>query len=123
MTRKQTPLRPYFEKMPDIGKPLSEAEARRTNENVGLIREQEQIIAAEIERVRKAGIPAENIHKRGGMTIYDRLEYLVDAGTWRPLHSLYDPQGNEEGCTGVVDGLGNANVCEIVLGRCNDGCR
>jgi len=106
MTRKQTPLRPYFEKMPDIGKPLSEAEARRTNENVGLIREQEQIIAAEIERVRKAGIPAENIHKRGGMTIYDRLEYLVDAGTWRPLHSLYDPQGNEEGCTGVVDGLG-----------------
>ena len=106
MPRKQTPLRPYFEKMPGIGKQLSEGEVRRTKENVALIREQEAILADEIDRVRNAGIPAERIHDRGGMTIHDRLEYLVDAGTWAPLHSLYNPADNEEGCTGVVNGLG-----------------
>jgi glutaconyl-CoA decarboxylase subunit alpha len=106
MPRKQTPLRPYFEKMPEIGKPLSEGEVRRSKENVDLIRAEEEVLAGEIDRVRKAGIPAEKIHERGGMTIYDRLDYLVDAGTWNPLHTLYNPRDNEEGCTGVVDGLG-----------------
>ena len=106
MPQKQTPLRPYFEKMPEIGKALSEGEVRRSKENVDLIREQEEILAGEIERVRTAGLPAEKIHGRGGMTIHDRLEYLVDAGTWSPLHTLYNPADNEEGCTGVVNGLG-----------------
>ncbi len=106
MSRKQTPLRPYFEKMLDIGKPLSEGEIRRSKENVDFIREQQEILAGEIERVRNAGIPAAKIHERGGMTIYDRLDYLVDAGTWNPLHTLYNPQDNEEGCTGVVNGIG-----------------
>ena len=106
MSRKQTPLRPYFEKMPDIGKPLSEGEIRRLKENLDLVREQQEILAREIERVRNAGIPAAKIHERGGMTIYDRLDYLVDEGTWRPLHSLYNPRDNEEGCTGVVNGIG-----------------
>jgi glutaconyl-CoA decarboxylase subunit alpha len=106
MPRKQTPLRPYFEKMPDIGKPLSDGEVRRSQENVELIREQEKIIAAEVQRVKNAGIPAAKIHERGGMTIYDRLDYLVDEGTWCPLHTLYDPKDNEEGCTGVVNGIG-----------------
>ena len=106
MPHKQAPLRPYFEKMPDIGKQLSEGEVRRSKENADLIREQEGILAGEIDRVKNAGIPAEKIHDRGGMTVYERLEYLVDAGTWNPLHSLYNPADNEEGCTGVVNGLG-----------------
>ena len=106
MPRKQTPLRPYFEKMAEIGKALSDGEIRRSKENVDLIREQEEVLAGEIDRVNNAGIPAAKIHERGGMTVYDRLEYLVDAGTWNPLHTLYNPADNEEGCTGVVDGLG-----------------
>ena len=106
MPRKQTPLRPYFEKMPGIGKELSESEVRRSKANVELIREQEALLSREADRVRNAGIPAEKVHQRGGMTIYDRLEYLVDEGTWRPLHTLFNPTSNEEGCTGVVDGLG-----------------
>ncbi len=92
--------------MPDIGKGLSAGEVRRAKENLDLIREQEEILAREIERVKNAGIPAEKIHDRGGMTIHDRLDYLVHAGTWNPLHSLYNPVDNEEGCTGVVNGLG-----------------
>lgn len=106
MSRKQTPLRPYFEKMPDIGKALTEAEIKRAQENIDLVREQEKILAQEAERVKNAGIPAKKVHERGGMTIYDRLEYLVDPGTWSPLHSLYNPRDNEEGCTGVVNGIG-----------------
>lgn len=106
MSRKQTPLRPYFEKMADIGCALSDGDIQRSQENINLVREQEQIIAGEVERVKNAGIPANKIHDRGGMTIYDRLDYLVDAGTWSPLHTLYNPQDNEEGCTGVVNGIG-----------------
>ena len=106
MSRKQTPLRPYFEKMPEIGKELREGEVRRSQANVALVREQEELIAQEVLRVKNAGIPAEKIHQRGGMTIYDRLEYLVDEGSWNPLHTLYNPTDNVEGCTGVVDGLG-----------------
>ncbi len=106
MARKQTPLRPYFETMPDIGRTLNEAEVRRAQENLELIREQQAILAQENDRVKNAGIPAAKIHERGGMTIYDRLEYLVDEGTWCPLHTLYNPQDNEEGCTGVVNGIG-----------------
>ena len=74
MSQKQTPLRPYFEKMPDIGKALSDGEVRRSQENIDLIREQEEILAAENERVKNAGISAERIHGRGGMTVYDRRE-------------------------------------------------
>ena len=106
MSRKQTPLRPYFEKMPEIGKQLREGEVRRSQANLELVREQEQLIAVEALRVKNAGIPAEKIHQRGGMTIYDRLDYMVDEGTWSPLHSLYNPTNNVEGCTGVVNGIG-----------------
>ena len=106
MSRKQTPLRPYFEEMADIGKALNDGEVRRAQENIDLVREQEAILAQENLRVKNAGIPAKKIHERGGMTIYDRLDYLVDPGTWSPLHTLYNPRDNEEGCTGVVNGIG-----------------
>ena len=106
MAKIQTPLRPYFEKMTGIGKALSEAEAKRGAKNIEAIAEQEALIEAEVVRVKEAGIPAERVRGRGSMTVYDRLDYLVDDGTWQPLHSLYNPTENEEGCTGVVNGLG-----------------
>jgi glutaconyl-CoA decarboxylase len=49
------------------------------------------------------------IKKRGQLTVWERLEYLVDPGTWCPLHTLYNPQDNEEGTTGVIDGLAKIN--------------
>ncbi|MBS4025683.1 MAG: glutaconyl-CoA decarboxylase subunit alpha [Clostridia bacterium] len=106
MARRQTPLRPYFEKMPELGKPLSPGEIRRSEENVQLIKEQEAIVAEAVEKVKNSGMPAAKIHERGQMTAYDRLEYLVDPGTFCPLHTLYNPMNNEEGCTGVIDGIG-----------------
>jgi len=106
MARKQTPLRPYFGEMPAIGKALSDGVIKRSQENVDLIKAQDEIVVREVERVANAGIPSEKIHSRGSLTVYDRLEYLVDEGTWNPLHTLYNPTDNEEGCTGVVNGIG-----------------
>ena len=54
----------------------------------------------------EVGMPAADINKRGALTVWQRLEYLVDPGTFHPLHSLYNPAENEEGTTNVVDGLG-----------------
>src|SRR4030043_1650814 len=99
-------MKPYFEKMPYFGKPLSEQQIKRAEENVNQIKGVEKTIAAAVEKVRTAGLSAEDINKRGEMTVYQRLEYLLDPGTWCPLHTLYDPMDEESGTTGVVDGLG-----------------
>ncbi|MBW2084800.1 MAG: glutaconyl-CoA decarboxylase subunit alpha [Deltaproteobacteria bacterium] len=96
---------PYWKKMNDLGKPLKESAAQRMEENRRQIAEVENEMAAAVEKVKNAGLPAEVIHKRGQMTIWDRLEYLVDPGTWTPLHTIYNPDDNEEGATGVVNGL------------------
>ena len=74
-------------------------------------------IAAAVRDVEKAGFPTETINERGWMTVYQRLEYLVDAGTWHPLHTLYNPLENEEGTTNVVDGFGQiAGRWAVVIG-------
>jgi glutaconyl-CoA decarboxylase len=39
------------------------------------------------------------------MTVWQRLDYLVDPGTWIPLHTIFNPEDNEEGTTNVIDGL------------------
>ena len=99
-------MRPYFEKMPVFGKPLKENRIARSQESRARLEAVEAEIA-ELKKLRqKVGIPAEKINERGGWTIWQRLEYLVDPGTWQPLHSLYNPEENEEGTTNVVDGLG-----------------
>jgi glutaconyl-CoA decarboxylase subunit alpha len=99
-------MRPYFEKMTDLGKPLTEQQIKKAEENVKQIREVEKTISEAVEKARKAGLSAEEINKRGEMTVYQRLEHLLDPGTWCPLHTLFDPMDEESGTTGVVDGLG-----------------
>ncbi len=98
-------MKQYFEKMDDLGKPLKPAQIERMKENRAQIEAVMQSIDAEVERVKKAGIPAEKIRERGQMTVWDRIEYLIDPGTFCPLHTLYNPMDNEEGMTGVIDGL------------------
>ena len=99
-------MKPYFEKMTDFGKPLTEGQIKNSEENVKKIKEVEKEIAEAVKKVKEAGISTEEINKRGEMTVYQRLEYLVDPGTWCPLHTLFDPMDEESGTTGVVDGLG-----------------
>ena len=110
-------MKAYFEKMVDFGKPLTENQIKSTEESVQQIREVEKKITEAVEKVKKAGISTEEINKRGEMTVYQRLEYLLDPGTWCPLHTLFDPMDEESGTTGVVDGLGKiSGKWAVVIG-------
>ncbi|RPJ18418.1 MAG: glutaconyl-CoA decarboxylase subunit alpha, partial [Desulfobacteraceae bacterium] len=99
-------MRPYFEKMPDFGRGLSEGQKKSNKENVTQIKEVETQVKAEIEKVKNAGMSTEKINERGEMTVWQRLAYLIDPGTWCPLHTIFNPANNSEGTTNVIDGLG-----------------
>lgn len=99
-------MRPYFEQMSRFGKELRENRIARTKESRAKLEGVEAEIAAARKAREDAGIPTVKINERGMLTIWQRLEYLIDAGTWHPLHSLYNPADNPEGATNVVDGLG-----------------
>ncbi|MGA8155147.1 MAG: hypothetical protein WB822_02825, partial [Rhodoplanes sp.] len=70
-------MKPYFEKMPSFGKELKEKAIARTLES----RKQLEAVEAEIAAARAArmevGIPAAEINKRGALTVWQRLDYLV----------------------------------------------
>jgi len=102
-------MKPYFEKMTPLGKPLSDSQRENAKENVTQIKEVEKDVAEAVEAVKNAGIPVEVIKKRGQMTVWERIDALIDPGTWNPLHTLYNPLSNEEGTTGVIDGLAKIN--------------
>jgi glutaconyl-CoA decarboxylase subunit alpha len=99
-------MKPYFARMPQFGKPLKENRIARTQESRAKLEAVEAEIAAAASARKEVGLPAAEINKRGALTVWQRLETLVDPGTWHPLHSLYNPMDNEEGTTNVVDGLG-----------------
>lgn len=91
--------------MDDLGKPLRPAQVKRMEENITQIEEVMKGVDAEVERIKNVGIPVEKVHKRGQLTVWERIEYIVDPGTFSPLHTIFDPGHEESGSTGVVDGL------------------
>lgn len=98
-------MHPYFKNMPTFGKKLSDKKKEKAADNRKAIEEVEALIQKEVDRVKAAGIPEEVIHKRGMWTVWERIDYLVDPGSFRPLHTIYNPRQNVEGTTGVIDGL------------------
>ena len=48
-------MKPYFEKMTEFGKPLSEQNKKRAEENVNQIRAVEKTVAEAVEKVRTGG--------------------------------------------------------------------
>ncbi|MGD8847252.1 MAG: carboxyl transferase domain-containing protein [Desulfobacteraceae bacterium] len=96
----------YFKKMDPLGKALSAGQLKSTEENISKLQAVEEELTKAGTKVKNVGFPTEKINARGQLTVYQRLNYLVDEGTWRPLHTLYNPDENEEGTTNVVDGLG-----------------
>ena len=98
-------MRQYFEKMAQFGVALNKGQILSSQKNVENIQEVEAGIDVEIGKVKNAGMPTEKINARGVMTVWQRLEYLVDPGTWNPLHTLFNPEDNVEGTTNVIDGL------------------
>ncbi len=99
-------MKPYFEKMPVLGREMNDGQIKSAKDNVAQIRALEAQLKRAGEKVKQAGFSEEKINARGQMTVWQRLSYLLDPGTWCPLHTLYNPEDNEEGTTNVVDGLG-----------------
>jgi glutaconyl-CoA decarboxylase len=99
-------MRQYFEKMACFGASLKKGQIKRGEENEALLKEVETEIRGAVLGIKNAGFSVEKINARGEMTVWQRLTYLVDAGTWCPLHTLYNPAENEEGATNVIDGMG-----------------
>ncbi|MFW5901654.1 MAG: acyl-CoA carboxylase subunit beta [Thermodesulfobacteriota bacterium] len=105
----------YFKQMAPLGRSLKEKTRQRTEDNVHAVRQEEQAIREAKKAVRGLGLPEEKINARGQLTIWQRLEKLVDAGSFRPLHMLYNPAGNDDCTTNVVDGLARINGRWAVL--------
>ena len=99
-------MKSYFEKMTEFGMALNPGRIKSSAANVEQLQAVEAELKAQVDKVRQAGFPEEKINARGQMTVYQRLRYLVDPGTWVPLHSLFNPEDNEEGTNNVIDGLG-----------------
>lgn len=108
-------MRQYFEQMKSMGKPLKPAHMDMMKNNVVRVDEIMGEIDREIERIKNFGVSTEELHRRGEMTVWERIEYLVDPGTFTPLHTIYDPEGEESGQTNVVDGLARINGKWCVL--------
>ena len=70
-------MRPYFEKMTPFGKALTDKQKEAAQENIAQIKEVEKDVAKAVDAVKNAGISADIIHKRGQMTVWDRIEYLL----------------------------------------------
>ena len=98
-------MKPYFEHMDTFGKELKAGRLKRAAESNSQLLDAETAIAGAKKKVEEAGFSTEKINERGWMTVWQRIEYLVDAGSWTPLHTLYNPLDNSEGTTNVVDGL------------------
>jgi len=99
---------PYLTMEP-FGKPLRDRQRERMEDNITKIEAVMAEIGAEEERIKGVGIPTEKVHQRGQMTVWDRIEYLADPGTFCSLHTIFDPDHEESGSTGVVDGLARIN--------------
>ena len=108
-------MKQYFEKMDPLGKPLSSEQIESMQDNCVKIEEIMRTIDAEVERIKNVGVPLSNLNERGEMSVWQRIEYLVDPGTFCPLHSIFDPGNDESGQTNVVDGLARINGKWCVL--------
>ena len=110
-------MKPYFEKMKPFGSTLPAGKIKSGEANVQNIKAVEAEVDEAVAKVKNAGLPEKVINQRGQLTVWQRLEYLVDAGSWNPLNTLYNPYGNVEGTNNVVSGLGRiSGKWAVVIG-------
>ena len=96
----------YFQNMPTVGKALVNANP----ENVDSVRAVEADIHETIEKGLAAGITSEEkLNQRGQLSATQRINALIDPGTWCPLNSLFNPENNKFGTTNILNGLGRVN--------------
>lgn len=102
----------YFQTMPQIGNPMAAPKA----DNAAALKQVEEEIHAAIQSATDAGKLDEAVRASGQMTPMDRIQYLVDPGTWFPFCSLYNPYDNPDGSTCVITGLAKVhNKWAIVI--------
>jgi glutaconyl-CoA decarboxylase len=94
----------YFHDMPLLGAETS-AKVADAGSNQRQLEDIEKNIAKLAEGVKNAGQSVDGIHEKGMLTVWERMEKLADPGTLLPLHTLFNPEDNAEGSTGVIDGL------------------
>jgi glutaconyl-CoA decarboxylase len=110
-------MKPYFEKMTSFGSTLPAGKIKSGEANVQRIKAGEAEVEQAVAKVKNAGLPEKVINQRGQLTVWQRLDYLVDPGTWNPLNTLYNPFGNVEGTNNVVSGLGRiSGTWAVVIG-------
>lgn len=95
----------YFQNMPMVGKQIS----AKNTENETSLKKVEQEIHEVTRKVQSEGRSDESLNKAGQMTALQRINELVDGGTWCPLNSLLNPEDNDNGSTGIIKGLGRIN--------------
>ena len=95
----------YFQHFPPIGEELFAVD----EENAQALKAAEEEIARRVAAVLEAGKPTEALNASGQLCAMQRIEKLVDAGTWLPLNSLFNPQDNANGSTNIVKGLARVN--------------
>ncbi|MDY6967562.1 MAG: carboxyl transferase domain-containing protein [Spirochaetota bacterium] len=99
-------MKQYFQKMNPLGRELKENERKQGQANIAEISKIEKDVAGEKEKRSMTGLPVEKIHKRGEKTAMERINLLVDPDSFLMLNSLYDPEFNQEGTTGIITGIG-----------------
>ena len=96
----------YFQNMPTVGKALVNPNAENETE----IKEIEKQIHDKVTEILAAGITTEEkLNERGQLSAMQRINALIDEGTWCPLNSLFNPNDNKMGSTNIINGLGCVN--------------
>ena len=95
----------YFQNMPIVGNKA----VRPNAENVAELKAIEEDIHAEVVKSLENGKADKDLNDKGILTAMQRIALLVDAGTWCPLNSLFNPENNKTGTTTIIKGLGRVN--------------
>lgn len=101
----------YFQNMPTVGQPSTLTD----DANRAALQTAENAIAQKRQSILEGGKPTAALNEKGQLSAMQRIEKLVDEGTFLPLNSLFDPYGNEGGSTGVVKGLGKVGGKWVVI--------
>ena len=94
----------YFQNMGVVGKAVKADAA-----NAAELKKVEEEIHALAAAALAAGKSDEDMNAKGQTTAVQRVQQLVDPGTWCPLNTIYNPQDNKNGSTSIVKGLGRIN--------------